>query len=153
MVDPLAIPGDEYVFKEGKTTFPMRLLCKTADRFWFSNGMSFPQDFGGVTPTGVTDGTFSVSGGIWPTFCQAALVGNLTSLSPGDMVLIFDETHSNVSLDVLAIKDSDRKMFVTALGRILSFVENLVMPAGFSMEPENIKLSDDASNFIHQLYS
>ena len=145
------IPGDEFVYSEGESTFKMYLLCKTTDRLWFSNGFSFGLDTG-LEKTGKHVSSFMIGANLWPYLSDYLNTGDWSNLTPGDGVIIFDESCWMATPDVIAVKDSDRKMFVTANGNILSFNERRVVPTGFSVKLEEIKLSDEAAHFLHQMY-
>lgn len=151
MPELLGLPGNEFVYREGESTFKMHLLCKTNDRFWFSNGFSFGLDII-LEKTGKHADDFLLSRDLWTHLRDYLAIADWSGLMPGDGVIIFDENCRIATPDVIAVKDSDRKMFVTAGGFILSFNERRIIPSGYSVEVKDIKMSDEAAHFLHQMY-
>lgn len=148
---PDYIPGEEIRYDEGAVTFMMNLVCK-CDRLWFSNGLSFPLNFRGLVQTGKMKNKISLGKSLWDYFVYIGLVGNLDNRNPGDIIWIYSSGLLEAELDYLIVKDSDRKMFITAKGRIVSFKNDLYLWTGYSVSVDQIMVSDEARRLLHQFY-
>ena len=145
------MPGEEFLFEEGSVTFRMNLLCK-CDRLWFSNGLSFPLGFKGVSQTGKLSNKIVLFAEMWKHFRDLGLTGKLDDRNPGDLIWIYSPGFGEAELDHLIVKDSDRKIFITAKGRMVSFDNDLYLWTGYSIPTNQILVSDEATSLLHQMY-
>ena len=145
-------PGDIVLYKRGSVEIWMNFLCLENGHLWFSNGMHFLVDSPDLHREGNNEDTFCVSGGLYPTFFRANLVGNLNECKRGDVVLIFNDHKNAVSTDVILVKDSDRKLLVTVKGRILPFVDLDALPSGIRLSEDEIDVPLDTNQLLHQMY-
>lgn len=154
MTDPsdMWLPGQEFVYYECDFPIVCVLFARSTQHLHCDIGITFTRDSEGIKPTGRVLETVKVSPKYWQECREKPELSNFELCVPGSMVVIWDKDTLEGRIEVVAIVDRPRLMFITAKGEVISPTTCDCVLTGYTLPRDQIRFSTEYLNALHQFW-